>query len=71
MVGKEKKKVGRPPIGKKKAMTPAERAARYRTNRSNREAVELRREARDRRNEKYAWEHNLEPKSTRDAHKAR
>ena len=71
VAGKAKGKRGRPPIEKGKALTPAERVSRFRKNRSNQEAAELRRKARDRRNERYARKHNLEPKSTRDARKAR
>ena len=69
--GKAKGKRGRPPITKGKVLTPAEKAARYREYRSSRKAAKQRKNDRDRRNERYARENNLEPKSTRDACKAR
>ena len=69
--GKAKDKRGRPPIEKGKVMTPAERVRKHRRYRSNLKAIVQRREDRDRINKRYALEHNLEPKSTRDARKAR
>ena len=71
MAGKERNKVGRPPIEKGKPMTPAERVARYRAKRSNVKAVAQSIRHQDRKNERYAKQHNLEPPSTREARKAR
>ena len=68
---KAKGKRGRPPIAKGKVLTAGEKARRYRAQRSSRKAATQRRKARDRMNEQYAREHNLEPKSTSDACKAR
>ena len=54
VAGKENNKVGRPPIEKEKPMTPAERAERYRKNRTKLKAEMQIKKNKDRKKEKYA-----------------